>query len=167
MMQRIIAFSVQQRWLVVLLVALIGVFGGWALTHLPIYAVPDITNHQVQINARAQALSAFEIEKQVTFPIENAMAGIPGLEYTRSLSRNGFAQVTVVFADGVDIYFARQQVAERLNQAREDFPPLVEIRMGPIATGLSEIYMWTVRYSEPKSPVGNGTAPISRRKARC
>ena len=150
MMQRIIAFSVRQRWLVVLLVSLVGVFGGWALMHLPIDAVPDITNNQVQINARAQALSAFEIEKQVTFPIENAMAGIPGLEYTRSLSRNGFAQVTVVFADGVDIYFARQQVAERLNQAREDFPPQVEIRMGPIATGLSEIYMWTVRYSELK-----------------
>ena len=150
MMQRIITFSVHQRWLVVLLVALVGMFGGWALMNLPIDAVPDITNNQVQINARAQALSAFEIEKQVTFPIENAMAGIPGLEYTRSLSRNGFAQVTVVFADGVDIYFARQQVAERLNQAREDFPPLVEIRMGPIATGLSEIYMWTVRYKEPK-----------------
>jgi cobalt-zinc-cadmium resistance protein CzcA len=150
MMQRIITFSVHQRWLVVLLVALVGMFGGWALINLPIDAVPDITNNQVQINARAQALSAFEIEKQVTFPIENAMAGIPGLEYTRSLSRNGFAQVTVVFADGVDIYFARQQVAERLNQAREDFPPLVEIRMGPIATGLSEIYMWTVRYREPK-----------------
>ncbi len=150
MMQRIIAFSVRQRWLVVLLVTLVGVFGGWALMHLPIDAVPDITNNQVQINARAQALSAIEIEKQVTFPIENAMAGIPGLEYTRSLSRNGFAQVTVVFADGVDIYFARQQVAERMTQAREDFPPSVEIRMGPIATGLSEIYMWTVRYREPR-----------------
>lgn len=159
MMQRIITFSVHQRWLVVLLVALVGMFGGWALINLPIDAVPDITNNQVQINARAQALSAFEIEKQVTFPIENAMAGIPGLEYTRSLSRNGFAQVTVVFADGVDIYFARQQVAERLNQAREDFPPLVEIRMGPIATGLSEIYMWTVRYREPKKRAAHDGEP--------
>ena len=159
MMQRIITFSVQQRWLVVLLVALVGMFGGWALINLPIDAVPDITNNQVQINARAQALSAFEIEKQVTFPIENAMAGIPGLEYTRSLSRNGFAQVTVVFGDGVDIYFARQQVAERLNQAREDFPPLVEIRMGPIATGLSEIYMWTVRYKEPKKRAAHDGEP--------
>ena len=159
MMQRIITFSVHQRWLVVLLVALVGMFGGWALINLPIDAVPDITNNQVQINARAQALSAFEIEKQVTFPIENAMAGIPGLEYTRSLSRNGFAQVTVVFGDGVDIYFARQQVAERLNQAREDFPPLVEIRMGPIATGLSEIYMWTVRYKEPKKRAAHDGEP--------
>ncbi len=155
-MQRIIAFSVHSRWLVVLLVALVGAFGIWALAHLPIDAVPDITNNQVQINARAPALSAFEMEKQVTYPIENALAGIPGLEYTRSLSRNGFAQVTAVFADGVDIYFARQQVNERIGQAREDFPPQIELRMGPIATGLSEIYMWTVRYKEPHalSPEG-------------
>lgn len=149
MMQRIIAFSVHSRWLVVLLVALVGAFGAYALAHLPIDAVPDITNNQVQINARAPALSAFEMEKQVVYPLENALAGIPGLEYTRSLSRNGFGQVTAVFADGVDIYFARQQVNERIMQAREDFPPGVELRMGPIATGLSEIYMWSVRYREP------------------
>jgi len=149
MMQRIIAFSVHQRWLVVLLVGLVGMFGVWSLFRLPIDAVPDITNNQVQINARAPALSAVEIEKQVTFPIENALAGIPGLEYTRSLSRNGFAQVTAVFSDQVDIYFARQQVSERLGQAREDFPPQVDARLGPIATGLSEIYMWSVRYRAP------------------
>lgn len=148
MMKRIIAFSVHQRWLVVLLVALAAAFGLWSLTHLPIDAVPDITNNQVQINARAPALSANEMEKQVTYPIENALAGIPGLEYTRSLSRNGFGQVTAVFGDHVDIYFARQQVNERLAQAREDFPPQVELRMGPISTGLSEIYMWTVRYKD-------------------
>ncbi len=153
MMKRIIAFSVHQRWLVVLLVALVGAFGAWSLTLLPIDAVPDITNVQVQINARAPALSPLEMEKQVTYPIENALAGIPGLDYTRSLSRNGFAQVTAVFADHVDIYFARQQVNERLTQAREDFPPHVEARMGPISTGLSEIYMWTVRYKEnPGAP---------------
>jgi heavy metal efflux system protein len=149
MMQRIISFSVHSRWLVVLLVALVGLFGFYALANLPIDAVPDITNNQVQINARAPALSAFEIEKQVTYPIENALAGIPGLEYTRSLSRNGFSQVTAIFSDSVDIYFARQQVNERIMQAREDFPPSVELRLGPIATGLSEIYMWTVRFREP------------------
>ncbi len=147
-MQRIISFSVHQRWLVILLVALVGMFGAWSLTRLPIDAVPDITNNQVQINARAPALSAFEIEKQVTFPIENLLAGIPGLEYTRSLSRNGFAQVTAVFSDSYDIYFARQQVTERLMQARDEFPPQVDTRLGPIATGLSEIYMWTVRYKK-------------------
>ena len=156
MMQRIIAFSVHSRWLVVLLVALVGAFGAYALAHLPIDAVPDITNNQVQINARAPALSAFEMEKQVTYPTENALAGIPGLEYTRSLSRNGFAQVTAVFRDNVDIYFARQQVNERIAQAREDFPPRVELRIGPISTGLSEIYMWTVRYKEPHAPAQDG-----------
>src|SRR5512136_3327667 len=130
MMQRIIAFSVHSRWLVVLLVALVGAFGLYALAHLPIDAVPDITNNQVQINARAPALSAFEMEKQVVYPIENALAGIPGLEYTRSLSRNGFSQVTAVFGEKVDIYFARQQVNERLMTAKEDFPPAVELRVG-------------------------------------
>jgi len=156
MMQRIITFSVHQRWLVVLLVALVGAFGVVALARLPIDAVPDITNNQVQINARAPALSAIEIEKQVTFPIESALAGIPGLEYTRSLSRNGFAQVTAIFSDGVDIYFARQQVYERIGQAREDFPPNVALRMAPVATGLSEIYMWTVRYKEPHRLAAEG-----------
>jgi heavy metal efflux system protein len=156
MMQRIIALSVHNRWLVVLLVALVGAFGVYALAHLPIDAVPDITNNQVQVNARAPALSALEMEKQVTYPIENALAGIPGLEYTRSLSRNGFAQVTAVFGDHVDIYFARQQVNERIGQAREDFPPRVELRMGPISTGLSEIYMWTVRYKEPHALAEDG-----------
>ena len=156
MMKRIIAFSVHQRWLIVLLVALAGAFGAWCMTRLPIDAVPDITNVQVQVNAFAPALSPIEMEKQVTYPIENALAGIPGLEHTRSLSRNGFAQVTAVFGDGVDIFFARQQINERLTPAREDFPPQVEVRMGPIATGLSEIYMWIVRYKEN----GGGAPPL-------
>jgi cobalt-zinc-cadmium resistance protein CzcA len=107
--------------------------------------VPDITNNQVQINIRASALSPELVEKQVSFPIETALAGIPGLEYTRSLSRNGFAQVTAVFADQTDIYFARQQVGERLAGVAESLPPGVTPEMGPIATGLGEVYMWTVR----------------------
>ncbi len=148
MLKALIAFSVRQHWLVLLLVLLACGLGGWSLTRLPLDAVPDITNVQVQLNARAPALSAFEIEKQVTYPIENALAGIPGLESTRSLSRNGFAQVTAIFSDKTDIYFARQQVSERLMEAKGDFPPGVETRMGPIATGLSEIYMWTVRYKD-------------------
>lgn len=147
MIKNLIALSVRSRWLVVLLTALTVPLGVWSLMRLPIDAVPDITNNQVQINAFAPALSAFEIEKQVTYPIENAVAGIPGLEYTRSLSRNGFAQVTAVFADNVDIYFARQQVAERLTRAKENFPPGVDSHMGPVATGLSEIYMWSVNYA--------------------
>jgi cobalt-zinc-cadmium resistance protein CzcA len=151
MIERCIAFSVRQRWLVALLTLLACLIGASSLDRLPIDAVPDITNNQVQINAIAPALSPTEVEKQITFPIENAIAGIPGLEYTRSLSRNGFSQVTAVFAEKLDIYFARQQVNERLAEAKENFPVGVEARMGPIATGLSEIYMWAIRYA-PKTP---------------
>lgn len=148
MVERIIAFSVHQRWLVLLIVLVASALGAFSLTKVPIDAVPDITNNQVQINARAPSLSANEMEKQVTFAIENAIAGIPGLELTRSLSRSGFAQVTAIFGEKVDLYFARQQVAERLHDAKEDFPPGVEVRMGPVATGLSEIYMWSLRFKD-------------------
>ena len=118
-MERILAFSVRRRWLVLLVTLAAALSGAWSLTRLPIDAVPDVTNVQVQINAVAPALSPIEIEKQVTFPIETALAGIPGLESTRSFSRNGFAQITAVFADTTDIYFARQQVSERLTEAKE------------------------------------------------
>jgi len=149
MIKSVIAFSVHRRWLILLLVLAACAIGGFAMTRVPIDAVPDITNNQVQINARAPSLSALEIEKQVTFAVENAIAGIPGLESTRSLSRSGFAQVSAIFGEKVDLYFARQQVSERLLDAKEDFPPGVEVRMGPVATGLSEIYMWTLRYDAP------------------
>jgi cobalt-zinc-cadmium resistance protein CzcA len=117
---------------------------------LPIDAVPDITNNQVQINVRAPALSPEVIEKQVAFPIETALAGIPGLEYSRSLSRNGFAQVTAVFSDSTNIYFARQQVGERLVGVQENLPEGATPEMGPISTGLGEIYNWTVRLGHRK-----------------
>ena len=145
MIDRIVTFSVERRWFVLLLTAIAAIIGGWALTRLPIDAVPDITNKQVQVNVRAPALSPDLVEKQVAFPIETALAGVPGLENTRSLSRNGFAQVTAVFSEGTDIYFARQQVAERLRIAEESLPSGVVPEMGPIATGLGEVYMWTVR----------------------
>src|SRR4051812_48592367 len=109
MIERILAFSVRRRWLVLLATLAAAVSGAWSLTRLPIDAVPDVTNVQVQINALAPALSPVEVEKQVTFPIETALAGTPGLELTRSFSRNGFAQITAIFADRTDIYFARQQ----------------------------------------------------------
>jgi cobalt-zinc-cadmium resistance protein CzcA len=134
---------------VVLATLALGALGAMALRRLPIDAVPDITNRQVQINAAAPSLSPAEVETQVTFVLETAMAGIPGLEYTRSFTRNGFAQVTAVFRDDVDIYFARQQVTERLAAARPELPPNVETELGPIATGLGEIYMWTVAYAHP------------------
>src|SRR5215211_7924693 len=151
MLEKLLSFSIHNRWLIV-----VGVF---SLRRLPIDAVPDITNNQVQINTVAPALSTEEIEKQVVFPIETALAGIPGLQSTRSLSRNGFSQVTAVFDDDVDIYFARQQVTERLNEARENLPPGVEPKMGAISTGLGEIYMWTVEYEHAHgkgAPVDDG-----------
>ena len=145
MIDRIVTFSVERRWFVLLVTAIAAIIGGWALARLPIDAVPDITNNQVQINVRAPSLSPELVEKQVAFPIETALAGVPGLEYTRSLSRNGFAQVTAVFTDATDIYFARAQVAERLRTAEESLPSGATPEMGPIATGLGEVYMWTVR----------------------
>jgi heavy metal efflux system protein len=158
MIARVLSFSVHQRWLVALLTLAAAAFGGWSMTKLPIDAVPDITNKQVQINTIAPALSPTDIEKQVTYPLETAFAGIPGLEYTRSFSRNGFSQITAVFDDNVDIYFARQQINERLTEAKESLPPGAELRMGPISTGLGEIYMWTVHYKRPGEgiPVADG-----------
>jgi heavy metal efflux system protein len=156
MIARILAFSVHQRWLVVLLTVAAAAFGGWSLIKLPIDAVPDITNKQVQINTITPALSPSDIEKQVTYPLETALAGVPGLEYTRSFSRNGFSQITAVFNDKVDIYFARQQINERLTEAKASLPPGAAPRMGPVATGLGEIYMWTVHYKRP----GEGVAVV-------
>jgi cobalt-zinc-cadmium resistance protein CzcA len=149
MFEKIIRFSVRHRFLVIMLTLLVGGYGLLALFRLPIDAVPDITNQQVQINAIAQGLSPFDIEKQVTFPIENALAGIPGLEGTRSISRSGFSQVTAIFKDSTDIYFARSQINERLMEAKESLPPGVEPKMGPISTGLGEVYMWSVDYKHP------------------
>src|SRR5882757_3884547 len=158
MIERILAWSVRSRRLVLQLTLAAAVSGAWSLTRLPIDAVPDITNVQVQINAFAPALSPLEIEKQVTFPIEVTLAGIPGLENTWSFSRNGFAQITAVFSDKTDIYFARQQVAERLTSSKANLPPNVDVSMGPISTGLGEVYWWSVEYVPPGegAPVRDG-----------
>src|SRR3546814_4097791 len=142
MIARIVTWAVEKRWLVLLLTVIVAAIGAFSLYRLPIDAVPDITNNQVQINVRAPALSPELVEKQVSFPIETALAGTPGLEYTRSLSRNGFAQITAVFSDATDIYFARQQVGERLQGVQENLPDGVNPEMGPIATGLGEVYMY-------------------------
>src|SRR5262249_46523740 len=146
MIGSIIDFSVRRRWIVVLACTIASLLGAWSLAHVPIDAVPDITNNQVQINTLASALSPVEIEKQVTFRIETALAGTPGLEYTRSLSRNGFSQVTAVFSDRTNVYFARQQINERLIELRSSLPPGAEPKIGPVSTGLGEIYMWTVAF---------------------
>jgi heavy metal efflux system protein len=150
MIDRIVTFSVERRWFVLLMTLIAAAIGGWSLSRLPIDAVPDITNNQVQVNISAPALSPELVEKQIAFPIETALAGVPGLEYTRSLSRNGFAQVTAVFTDSTDIYFARQQVSERLRVAEESLPEGAVPTMGPIATGLGEVYMWTVHFMHRK-----------------
>jgi cobalt-zinc-cadmium resistance protein CzcA len=158
MIERILAISVRHRWIVLLATIAASISGFWSLTKLPIDAVPDITNVQVQINVIAPAFTPIEIEKQVTFPIETALAGTPGLESTRSFSRNGFAQITAVFTDRTDIYFARQQVAERLTEAKASLLPGVDVKMGPISTGLGEIYWWSVEYMPPGEgmPVRDG-----------
>ncbi len=144
MFDRIIRFAIVQRYLVLLLVAAMGALGVASYRLLPIDAVPDITNVQVQINTELPGYSPLEAEQRVTYPIETVMAGLPGLQQSRSLSRYGLSQVTVVFKDGTDIFFARQLVNERLQEARARLPAGIQPAMGPIATGLGEIYMWTV-----------------------
>src|SRR6266567_3087662 len=155
MIEHIVDFSVRRRWLVLLVTLVVAASGFWSLTKLPIDAVPDVTNVQVQVNAVAPALTPVEIEKQVTVALETALAGIPGMESTRSFSRNGFAQITAVFADRTNIYFARQLVSERINDAKPSLPPGVDVKMGPVSTGLGEIYWWAVEYEKPGT-----TAPV-------
>ena len=144
MLNRIISFSLAHRWLVLLIAAAIAALGVYNFNRLPIDAVPDITNVQVQINTEAPGYSPLESEQRITFPVETAMAGLPQLDYTRSVSRYGLSQVTVIFKDGTDIYLARQLVNERLGEAKERLPDGIEPAMGPIATGLGEIFMYTV-----------------------
>ncbi len=144
MLEKIVYFSIRQRWLVLLVALILAALGVYNFQRLPIDAVPDITNVQVQINTEAPGFSPLEVEQRITYPIETAIAGLPGLDYTRSLSRYGLSQVTVVFREGTDIYFARQLIGERLQSVGSNLPPGMQPTMGPIATGLGEIYMFTV-----------------------
>ncbi|SFN96279.1 cobalt-zinc-cadmium resistance protein CzcA [Variovorax sp. PDC80] len=155
MFERVIRFAIEQRWLVLLAVLGMAALGVFSYQKLPIDAVPDITNVQVQINTAAPGYSPLETEQRVTYPIETVMAGLPGLQQTRSLSRYGLSQVTVIFKDGTDIYFARQLVNERIQSAREKMPEGISPVVGPISTGLGEIYLWTVETEEgAKRPDG-------------
>lgn len=144
MFERIIRFAIDRRGLVLLAVLGMAALGVFSYQRLPIDAVPDITNVQVQINTEAPGYSPLEAEQRVTFAIETAMAGLPRLEQTRSLSRYGLSQVTVVFKEGTDLYFARQLVGERIQEVKARLPAGLSPSLGPIATGLGEIYMWTV-----------------------
>lgn len=154
MLDRIIDASVRFRWLVVGLAVVLAILGTRELLRLPIDAVPDITNRQVQITTVAPALGPEEVERQVTFPLETELAGLPGLIETRSLSRHGFSQITAVFTDSTEIYFARNLVNERLQAASADLPEGLSPSMGPVVTGLGEVYIWTLELTGPAARTG-------------
>jgi cobalt-zinc-cadmium resistance protein CzcA len=165
MFARIIRLAIEHRWLVLLAVLAMAGLGIHSYLRLPIDAVPDITNVQVQINTAAPGYSPLEIEQRVTYPVETAMAGLPNLEQTRSLSRYGLSQVTVIFKDGTDIYFARQLVSQRIQETREKLPEGANPAMGPISTGLGEIYLWTVEAKDDaRKPDGAPYTPTDLRE---
>jgi cobalt-zinc-cadmium resistance protein CzcA len=165
MFDRIIKFAIEQRWLVMLLVALLAGLGIYNYQKLPLDALPDISSVQVQILTAAPGYSPLEAEQRVTYPLETVMAGLPNLEQTRSLSRYGLSQITVIFKDKTDIFFARQLVNERLQEAKERLPAGISPVMGPISTGLGEIYLWTVEAKEgAKKPDGTEYAPTDLRE---
>ncbi|MBO9904079.1 CusA/CzcA family heavy metal efflux RND transporter [Xanthomonas phaseoli pv. dieffenbachiae] len=156
MLERIIRTSIANRWLVMTMTVVLIAIGVWSFNQLPIDATPDITNVQVQVNTAAPGYSPLEAEQRVTYPIETAMAGLPKMENFRSISRYGLSQITVVFKDGTDIYFARQQVAERLQQVKSQIPANIEPTLGPIATGMGEIFSYTID-ADPKAKKTDGT----------
>ena len=156
-LDRIIGASIAHRWLMMSLTLVLVAVGIWSFTKLPIDATPDITNVQVQINTAAPGYSPLETEQRITYPVETVMAGLPRMEQARSLSRYGLSQVTVVFEDGTDIYFARQQVAERLQQVKSQIPDGLDPQLGPISTGLGEIFMYTID-ADPKARKTDGSA---------
>jgi heavy metal efflux system protein len=165
MFEKLIRFAIEQRWLVMLAVWGMATLGLYNYQRLTIDAVPDITNVQVQINTSAPGYSPLESEQRITFPLETAMAGLPKLAQTRSLSRYGLSQVTVIFEDGTDIFFARQLINERIQETKEKLPPNVVPTMGPIATGLGEIYMWTVEAKDASlKPDGKPYTPTDLRE---
>ncbi len=164
MLNALLRFSTRHSWLVVLLSMTLIASGVYHFQHLPIDAVPDITNVQIQINTAAPGYSPLETEQRITFPIETLVAGMPHLKETRSLSKYGLSQVTVVFEDGTDIYFARQQVGERLRTAGSQLPPGIDPEMGPISTGLGEIFMWTLKAQpDARTPEGHPYTPVDLR----
>lgn len=155
--ERIIQFSIQNAIWVLLFVCTWIAVGIYSYQKLPIDAVPDITNTQVQINTQAKGFTALEVEQRITYPIENAMAGIPDLELTRSISRYGLSQVTIVFKDGTDIYWARQQINQRIQEAQPELPAQIAPTMSPVSTGLGEIYQWVLK-ADPNAKKPDGTA---------
>ena len=165
MFERIIRFCIDQRWLVMLTVLAVAGLGVFSYTKLPVDAVADISNIQVVVNTQAPGYSPLETEQRITYPIETVIAGLPGLESTRSLSRYGLSQVIAIFKDGTDIYFARQLVNQRIQEARDRLPSGVTPNMGPISTGLGEIYLWTVEADDgARKPDGKPYTPTDLRE---
>ncbi len=148
MLEKIIANSIRQRLFVILGALVLIAVGGYNFTILPMDAVPDVTNIQVQINTEAPSFTPLEVEQRITFPIETLFASLPNLKHTRSLSRYGLSQVTVIFEDGTDIYFARQLISSKIQEVKGRLPENIEPVMGPITTGLGEIFMWSVETEE-------------------
>ncbi len=157
MINAILALSVRARWAIVLATIFVALIGGWQIARLPIDVTPDITNKQVQINTLSPSFGPVEVERRITFPIETALSGLAGVESTRSISRNGFSQVTVIFKESADLYFMRQQVSERLSQARAELPPGAEPQLGPVSTGLGEVLHYSVDFADRRK-VQNGVA---------
>ncbi|MBJ15881.1 MAG: CusA/CzcA family heavy metal efflux RND transporter [Legionellaceae bacterium] len=149
MLKGILQFSIKQRWLILVAVFIVMCLGIYNYTKLPIDAVPDITNVQVQINTEAPGYTPLEVEQRITYPIEIIMSGLPKLDYTRSISRYGLSQVTVIFKEGTDIYFARQLISQRLQAVKNQLPEGMNPMMGPISTGLGEIYMYKLTTNKP------------------
>ncbi len=157
MINWIVSFAVKRRMMVLALTFLFAGFGVYNIQNLAVDAVPDITNVQVQINSKAPGFTPLEVEQRITYLVETAMAGIPKLDYTRSLSRYGLSQVTVIFDEGTDIYWARQQIGERIQSIRADLPNNIEPNLGPIASGLGEIFTYSV-HVKPNALKSDGTA---------
>ena len=164
MLEKVLQFSIRHRWFILMASLAVAVLGAYNYKNLPIDAVPDITNVQVMINTEAPGYSPLETEQRITYLVETALGGLPSMDYTRSVSRYGLSQVTVVFKDGTDKFFARQLVAERLQEVKSKLPPEISPSMGPIATGLGEIFMFTVK-PEPgaKNPDGTAVTPMDLR----
>ena len=161
MLNTLIQFSIKQRLLVIAITIGMASVGVYNFLILPIDAVPDITNVQVQINTEAPGFTPLEVEQRISFPVETAIAGIPKLRHTRSLSRYGLSQVTAIFDDDTDVYFARQLISTRLQEVKEILPAGTDPIMSPISTGLGEIFMWSVESKDKLSKQDHGPFPPS------
>src|SRR5436190_16473187 len=153
MINRLLSFSIRAHWRIVFLTVIVAAYGSYELMRLPLDALPDITSKQVMINYAAPGLGPEDVEKRIAFPIETAISGLAGVESTRSFSRNGYGQVTAIFREDANLYFMRQQITERLAQAKPNLPSGVEPQLGPVSTGLGEVFMHSVEYADASANI--------------